>query len=404
MQDSAAGNRDRNRKRVGNPRRTARCRCVPVYLPVPACLIRLSLRRCLLGVLCVAVALILQGCAKVAAPEPPLVKVPSPSTDLTAQEHSDGIVLTVSMPTLNTDGSPVSTLKEIKEIEVFRITEAHRGPSLPLPQEEFLWRAERMVAVSDDFSRFLRGLVLVFTDELPAANRAAAYRKSFRYAVRFINAKNQTAGLGNQVAIAPVPLPLPPADLSSEAGQDFVRIRWSEPVTNDDDSRPARIAGYKIYRSEDPESPSPAPLNDSLSIKPEYEDRAFQFDKTYYYVVSVVASAGNPYAESRGSAPLTVSTVDKFPPGAPNDLHAVLDRGIVILLWTAPEAPDIAGYRVYRAGGTEGAPRLLGQESVAALSLRDEAVQPGTQYRYSVRAVDTHGNEGPPAEASIEIP
>ncbi len=376
MRDPATGKIDHNRKRAGN-------------------------RRGLPGALCLGVVLFLQGCAKIGAPEPPLVKVPRPSTDLAAQEHSDGVILTVSMPTLNTDGSTVSSLKQI---EVYRIIEAGRGPWLPLSQEDFLWRAERMIDLIDDFSSYLHGSVLTFNDPLPAAGREGAYQKSFRYAVRFINAKNQTAGLGNQVAIAPVPLPLPPSDLSSEAGQDFVRILWSPPVENDDGSRPARIAGYKIYRSEDPKLPSPAPLNDTLLLKPEFTDRNFQFDKTYYYVVSVVASAENPYAESRASKPLAVSTVDRYPPGAPGDLHAVLDRGIVILLWTAPEAPDIAGYRIYRAEGADGDFQPLAKGPVTLMSHRDETTQPGRQYRYSVRAVDTHGNEGPAAETSVEIP
>ncbi len=376
MEDSTAGKIDHNGNRAGN-----RCR-----LP---------------GALCLAIALILQACAKVGAPEPPLVKVPSPSTDLAAKEHSDGIILTVSMPTLNTDGSPMSSLRQI---EVYRIIEADRQERQPLPQEEFLWRADRIIDISDDFSSYLHGSVLAFNDGLTAAGRGGAYQKSFRYAVRFINAKNQTAGLGNQVAIAPVPLPLPPADLSSEAGQDFVRIHWSPPAENDDGSRPANVAGYKIYRSEEPKTPSPTPLSDTLLLKPEFTDRNFQFDKTYYYVVSVLASTEKPYAESRASTPLAVSTVDTYPPGAPSDLHAVLDRGIVILLWTAPEAPDIAGYHIYRAEGAEGVFQPLVKELVTLLSQRDETVQPGKQYRYSVRAVDTHGNEGPPAETSIEIP
>jgi len=99
-----------------------------------------------------------------------------------------------------------------------------------------------------------------------------------------------------------------------------------------------------------------------------------------------------------------VKTLDTYPPGAPGDFHAVLDRGIVILLWTAPEVPDIAGYRVYRAEGADGALQTLVNGLITLLSQRDETVQPGKLYRYSVRAVDTHGNEGPPAEASVEIP
>jgi hypothetical protein len=388
MQTADSADLDRDRERPENRRGTAR-----QTLP--------GLRRYLCGGFCLAGMIVFQNCAKVGAPEPPLVRVPSPSTDLAAQEHPDGIVLTVSMPTLNTDGSLVSTLKEI---EVYRVSESGRGPWEPLPQDEFLWRAERIVSVSDDFSHFLHADTLSFTDPIPAADRAAAYRNSFRYAVRFINNKNQTAGLGNQVTIAPVPLPLPPADLSAEVSQDAVRIRWSPPAENDDGSRPATIAGYEIYRSEDPKSPSSAPLNSSLLLKPELEDRTFQFDKTYYYVVSAVASTEKPYAEGGTSAPLAVTPVDKFPPGAPSDLHAVMDRGVVVLLWAAPEAPDIAGYRVYRAEGANEVPKMLGQGLVTGLSLRDDAVRPGVRYRYSVSAVDTHGNEGPPAETSIEVP
>jgi hypothetical protein len=360
-----------------------------------------ALCRYLCAGFCLAGMIVFQNCAKVGAPEPPLVRVPSPSTDLAAQEHPDGIILTVSMPTLNTDGSPVSTLKEI---EVYRVSELGRGPWEPLPQDEFLWRAERIISVSDDFSHFLHGDTLSFTDPIPAVDRAAAYQNSFRYAVRFINNKNQTAGLGNQVTIAPIPLPLAPADLSAAVSQDAVRIRWSPPAENDDGSRPATIAGYEIYRSEDPKSYPSTPLNSGLLLKPEFEDRTFQFDKAYYYVVSAVASIQNPYAEGGTSAPLAVTPLDKFAPGAPSDLHAVMDRGVVVLLWAAPEAPDIAGYRVYRAEGTYGVPGLLGQELVTGLSLRDDSVRPGVRYRYSVSAVDTHGNEGPPAETSIEVP
>jgi fibronectin type 3 domain-containing protein len=36
-------------------------------------------------------------------------------------------------------------------------------------------------------------------------------------------------------------------------------------------------------------------------------------------------------------------------------------------------------------------------------SFRDEKVQQGKTYIYGVTAVDTHGNEGPAAEAALEV-
>jgi hypothetical protein len=351
-------------------------------------------------ILLFAVLLGLSACAKTGDPQPPLVQLPRPSADLAATQLDDGIVLTVSMPKENTDGSPVGTLRDI---EVLRVAEENTKASGEIPEDEFLNRAERVLAVSDDFSKVLIGEKLVFRDTLGSVDKAAFYRRSFRYAVRFINSRNQTAGLGNQVIIAPVPVPLPPDGVSAEVSQDFIRVRWKTPAENSDGSRPARIAGYKLYRTEDPKSFPALPVHGDLLPKPELEDRDFQFDKTYYYAVSVVASAETPYAESRPSGAFAVTPVDKFAPGPPPNLQVVMEKGIVILLWTAPQAPDIAGYRIYRSHNGGDRVQLV-SEPVSALSFRDGKAGPGTTCRYIVTTVDTHGNEGPAAQISIEIP
>ena len=350
--------------------------------------------------LLIGLPVILSACAKTGEPQPPLVQLPRPSVDLGASQHGDGILLTASMPKENTDGSPAHTLREI---ELFRITEENRTASGQLPQDDFLARAERIFGIRDDFSPVLSGQRLQFRDSLRTVDRSTVYQRAFRYALRFINSKDQTAGLGNQVVIAPLPAPLPPADLAAEVTQEAIRLRWSAPPENSDGSRPARIAGYRLCRSEDPNVFPALPVHDGLLQKPETEDRNFQFDKAYYYAVSVVASVENPHAESQASSPLAVTPVDRFPPPAPANFQVVADKGVVILLWTAPEAPDIAGYRIYRSGGGEDR-SLLQAELVSSLSFRDDKAAAGTPLRYGVTAVDTHGNEGPPAETTIEIP
>jgi fibronectin type 3 domain-containing protein len=170
-----------------------------------------------------------------------------------------------------------------------------------------------------------------------------------------------------------------------------------------DGSVPPRIAGYNVYRSEDPKSFSAVPLNHEPVKNPEFEDRNFEFDKTYFYCVSVVGSRENPYAESLASTSATVVARDTFPPGAPQNLNAVVAGPAVLLLWVPPPQRDVAGYRIYRRLEGEPATPMLQQELVKTPSFRDEKAQQGKTYIYRVTAVDTHGNEGPAAEAAVEV-
>ena len=328
--------------------------------------------------------------------------VPRPATDLAARQVADTVLLTVSIPAENTDGSPATTLAQV---EIFRLVEEGSGRLSPRGEEDFLRQAQTLRLISaDDIPAHLQGNSLVLRDELAFPDRSLVYSRRFRYAVRFINRKRQTAGLGNQVCIAPVPIPGPPAKLSFQLGKEYVRIRWQPPEENMDGSRPPRIAGYSVYRSEDLRKFPPAPLNKEPIQASEFEDREFQFDKTYYYTASAVGSRENPYAESLPSAPLLVPTVDTFPPGAPQNFQAVYENGIVLLFWTAPPDRDVAGYKIYRKEAGAAEPRLLNEEPEKIPSFRDGSAAAGTKFEYRVTAVDAHGNESPPAARVVEIP
>ena len=93
---------------------------------------------------------------------------------------------------------------------------------------------------------------------------------------------------------------------------------------------------------------------------------------------------------------------DVYPPSAPRRLDALSEGRIVRLAWDPVPASDLAGYLVYRAEG-EGAPVQLTPKPIKDSFMTDEAVKPGTRYRYTVRAIDTTGNLGPASsEASAE--
>ncbi|MGD0309389.1 MAG: fibronectin type III domain-containing protein [Acidobacteriota bacterium] len=341
----------------------------------------------------------LLACAKIGEPQPPQVLVPKPAIDLATRQYGDRILLTVSAPTQNTNGSRLTTLGSV---EILRIAGDRQGAT-PLSEDAFLAQAQSLGSIAaQDLALYRRDGSLAVPDPAPVGP-ASFYKQGFRYAIRFINRRNQTAGLSNQVYIAPVPIPLAPDKLVSTVTPDSIKITWNEPSANADGSTPARITGYNIYRTEDPKSVPSATVNVALLTKPEFGDRSFEFDKTYYYAVSVVASTANPYAESPPSALQSVTPRDTFPPGIPKSLDAVAENGVVTLLWTAPDDNDVAGYRVYRKEKDATARVLLQTQVVTALSFRDDQVRHGIQYEYSVAAVDTHGNEGPAATVIVEV-
>jgi hypothetical protein len=357
----------------------------------------------LLSLLVILAGLLINAdCAKVGEPQPPILVAPKPAADLAARQYGDSIMITVSLPTQNTDGSPVTALHEV---EVLRVSATRGAITAPLQGKDFLARADVILSASGDtLAPFVREKSFGFRDEPPPGQPAVFYSETLDYAVRFTNRKKQTAGLSNQVIISPLALPAPPAGITAKLTQDYVLLTWSAPVSNADGSTPPRAVGYNVYRSEDPKKFPPAPLNPVLLPKPEYEDRSFQFDKTYYYVVSIVGSLQDPYAESSPSQLLQVVTRDTFPPGPPENLNPVAEGATVILLWAAPADPDVAGYRVYRS--TEGGKERQALQAVLiqGLSYRDGTVQAGRRYEYFVTAVDARGNESAAARTTVEIP
>ena len=344
--------------------------------------------------------LFMTSCAKTGDPQPPLIRIPKPAVDLAIRQVSDEILLSLSAPSENTDRSPATTLARV---EIYRRVEDKATPIVPLNDEEFLHGAQPIFQVTaDQLPAHQQGNKLVFRDQLSLADRSTIFQRRFRYAVRFINTKNQTAGLGNQVHLEPVAIAETSGGLTSQLSQDSIRIRWIPPNRNIDGSSPAKIAGYNIYRAEDARMLSSIPLNKEPLQVPEYEDRVFEFDKTYYYAVTVVGSAQHP-AESLPSSILSVQTRDTFAPGPPGELSLVGEKGVVILLWVAPPESDVAGYRIYRRETGAAEKQQLASELIATLSYRDEKAESGKKYEYSVTAVDTHGNEGPPASAEVEV-
>lgn len=344
------------------------------------------------------------GCAKIADPRPPVLLVPKAAVDLTVRQRADAVILQVFPPRENTNGSSVTTLQRV---EVYRLSDDASSSSNPqqIPPDQFQQRADPILSIPETrLPDFRDGGFLTFKDSFPNTEPSFRYEHAFRYAVLFVNRKNQAAGFSNQVVIAPVAIPLAPAGLEAEVRQDAILLRWEEPTENMDGSKPPRIYGYNIYRASEPDAGTPLPVNPEPLQKTEFKDVHFQFDKTYYYRVSVVGNFRNPSAESALSKELAVTARDVFPPQPAGNFNAVTDNGSVILLWKPSPSTDVSGYRISRTEKETGTSRLLQKDLIVGYSYRDTEVLPGATYAYTITAIDTHGNESSGATAEISVP
>jgi fibronectin type 3 domain-containing protein len=70
---------------------------------------------------------------------------------------------------------------------------------------------------------------------------------------------------------------------------------------------------------------------------------------------------------------------------------------VVDLSWSLNVETDLAGYHVYRSEqeGTKG--QLVTPDLLPTPAVRDNSVEPGHRYWYTVTAVDRAGNESPPS-------
>ncbi|GAB2863958.1 hypothetical protein GCM10027074_34040 [Streptomyces deserti] len=113
-----------------------------------------------------------------------------------------------------------------------------------------------------------------------------------------------------------------------------------------------------------------------------------QLEKTgtaYVYEVRAIDKSGN---ESKGSADVSVTTVDELPPERPNIIWTDPSNKAVEVRWTASHGAD--GYEVYRAPAQQGPYTLVSQPTANAYD--DISVEPNVTHYYRVRAVDAAGN------------
>ncbi|HEX7418479.1 MAG TPA: hypothetical protein VF505_01250 [Thermoanaerobaculia bacterium] len=233
------------------------------------------------------------------------------------------------------------------------------------------------------------GAKLVYEDSVPRSSSGRPVRLTYAVVTEGFNAKSDWS---NMVSIVPLDVAVAPENLAASPNAKGVTLTWSVPTKSvTGNSKPA-IAGYNIYRSAKGQALDPfaLPVNPSPVAKNEYTDTPPY--GTYEYRVTAVAAAGPPRIESDHSAPVEATFKDLVPPSPPASVTALVETKSVRLVWDAVDAPDLAGYNIYR---TEKAGRVKFTYGlpIKQTFFLDESLLPGIEYYYSVTSVDKSGNE-----------
>jgi hypothetical protein len=342
--------------------------------------------------------LLLISCAQTGPPLPPSLELPRPPSDLRVARKGNVVTLIWSEPQLTTDRQSVRYLgaTRICRSTAEEITECGN------PVGEAPAPAGRTPHSQQATSQ-------TAADTIPPSLEEQNPIGDITYAVEVLNRDGRSAGLSNRVHIPAAPTLPPPQDLAADLSDDGVTLTWTAIA-----EAPA-IAGvqhrYRVYRREEGADKDAVAGEISLGAPGpvHYLDASFEWEKTYFYritVVSVVAQAkGEARVEGDDSSPIRVVAHDVFPPAVPSGLQAVASsegqKVFVDLIWAPVTEQDLAGYNVYRRE-PDGTAVKLNADLVKAPAYRDSTVATGKSYLYSVSSVDIRGNESAKSEEAAE--
>ena len=363
----------------------------------------------------IAISALAAGCGVPGEPVPPSPPIPTAIKDLTAKQLGDGVLLSFTLPNKSTLGE---RLTQTPTMEVFRgKLQSDGAPDLRSFRQVDVVPASVLGSyVKQGSVEFLEA---VSPDEIRAdPGELVVYNVRTRVSERKISADSNLV----KVNLYPVPERIGKIDLKET--ERSLKLKWNAPLQTSGGAPLPAISEYRVYRGEvDPASVAETEKDIHLAIwklpllliaspkEPEYEDKGFDYGKTYAYVVRSVVNEEGAMRESGDSVPVVVTPKDVFPPEPPRDVvAAVLGEGpgkaaVVDLSWSLNVETDLAGYRVYRSESEGARGTALTPEPLPTPAYRDTAVQSGHRYWYSVSAVDRAGNESSPSiVVQVEIP
>ncbi len=218
------------------------------------------------------------------------------------------------------------------------------------------------------------------------------------YRIVAINARGLESPPSTAMSALPIDVtpPAAPSGITHEIEDRVVSLAWIPPDDED-------LLGFHIYRGDDPDRVlrlTREAITDPAFLDTGFEEGGLNPGFTYTYHVTAVDFS---YNESEPGI-VQVIIPDDEPPAPPTalQLRSVLGREIEIR-WSPGPSLDVAAYRIERFAADPGASDVAYEVPHGGeLVVRDTAgLVTGTEYRYTVIAVDFAGNESAPAEGAV---
>ena len=350
------------------------------------------------------------GCGAPGAPLPPSLDLPKPAEDLQASRRGDVVTLSWTVPQETTDQTAIRKLG---------ITRVCRG--IDQTSMKTCTPVLEVAPPVQDRNGEARGnenkQVLTATDTLPQVTDLHGFAV---YAVEVQNVRGRSAGLSNQVTVPLSPISQPETLSGAKVLPDAVLVEGSftlSPLAPEQERfRLSRKEKGSAQQVAVVEMSRPRSGREGESISLEFRDETFEWEKSYEYSLSVVATEDLPSAkkaeyESASSPALSITPHDVYPPAMPTGVQAVhsgvLEGDFIDITWNANTEKDLAGYNVYRREEQEAsaASVRINLKALITPSFRDNSVQKGHRYFYSVSAIDVRNNESErSAETSEFVP
>jgi hypothetical protein len=351
------------------------------------------------------------ACGKRGDPHPPVPIIPKATTDLLVAQRGPKVLLSWSYPSMTTAGKSMTGIRRVvvwRSVEELPVSQPPHEPGeaiqlfskIPtLPPAQFLKLRNRVDSIEGaNLPAATTGARLTYEDT-PPFHTTDGRPTRVTYAV-VTEGTTANGDLSNLATIVPLEVPVAPAALAAVARREGVILTWTAPDTAISGAKKPPIAGYNVYRfpHNQPADEFATPVNTSPVTSATFTDNPPYGPHDYF--VTALAATGPPRIESDPSSVVSVTFKDLVPPPPPTGLTALVETAGVRLVWDPVDAPDMAGYKVYRTEGSGieqlhsvGTIPLTPIQLLTATNYRDTNVNRGISYYYEVVSVDKTGNE-----------
>ena len=338
--------------------------------------------------------LVVAACGKKGPPLPPLVRIPNPPGEFSAQRRGSTVAIQFSVPGRNTDGSSPA---DVVRVDLFALTAPPSASASEIVQRGT--RVGTVLVNPPPDPDAPEGVPAAPSGPLPPGginqNATARFSESFTvdpgldptalrsYVAVGFNKRGRRGEYSQAVSVPTGTPPNSPGKPDVIWGETSITVAWPPAESTVSDV----TLSYHVYVPGE----VPVRLTSEPLAETSFVDSRIEWGAERCYVVRSVQMIENLPLESEASPETCRTLADTFPPAAPEGLTVVAASGAMNLIWTPNKESDVAGYALWRAMPPEADLVSITPSLVKETTFRDE-VPAGARVAYALQAVDKAGN------------